>query len=99
GLSGSTVDFDRLLFGDTVVSFHIGAAVGAPGGISYNGTALFRFDAGTAGLDTFLFNLPGLSNARLYSTGTCTVGPCGPPPPPPPPPPGVPEPGVWTMMI
>lgn len=67
--SGNTVDFVTPLTGLTVVSFHVGGAVGAQGGVGYNGTAFYEFNAGSTGLDTFSFNLPGLSNARLYSTG------------------------------
>jgi|CXWL01.1.fsa_nt_gi hypothetical protein len=87
-VSGNTVNFTNALFGDTVVSFHVGAAVGAVGGVGYNGTAFFRFDAGNfaGGLDTFSFNRAGLSNARLYYTGKYV-------------PPAVPEPATWAMML
>jgi hypothetical protein len=93
-VSGHTIDFTHALWGDTIVSFHVGGAGGA-GGVGYEGTAFYEFDAGNlkGGLDTFTFNLPGLSNARLYSTGTYHE------PPPPPPPPGVPEPASWAMML
>lgn len=82
-LSGPTVDFATQLYGETVVSFHVGAANGQSSGVGYNATAFFVFDAG-AGLDTFAFNRAGLSNARLYITQ---------------PPPAVPEPGTWAMLI
>jgi hypothetical protein len=85
-VSGNTVNFVTPLFGDTVVSFHVGAAVGDPAGVGYQSTAFFRFDAGNApgGLDSFDFNRAGLSNARLYYTGTT---------------PAVPEPSTWAMML
>jgi hypothetical protein len=85
-LSGPTINFTQPLYGETIVSFHVGGAGGA-GGVGYQSTAFYEFDAGDliGGLDTFTFNLPGLSNARLYSTGSyvppppCTLD-CGPPP-------------------
>ncbi len=98
-VSGSTINFTAPLYGETVVAFHVGGAGGA-GGVGYEATAFYEFDAGDllGGLDTFTFNLPGLSNARLYSTGTytppvCTVA-CGGGGSP-----GVPEPAVWSLMI
>lgn len=83
--SGGTVNFATPLFGLTVVAFHVGAAVGATNGVGYDGTAFYEFNAGNppGGLDTFSFNRPGLSNARLFSTGG----------------PGVPEPASWALMI
>jgi hypothetical protein len=98
--TGPSVDFATPLYGDTVVSFHVGGAGGTGIGVGYDATAFYEFDAGNlvGGLDTITFNLGGLSNARLYSTGTyvaCTVS-CGPPPPPPP---GVPEPASWALMV
>jgi hypothetical protein len=92
-LSGPTVNFTPLLYGTTVVAFHVGGANGQSDGVGYQSTAFYVFDAGTTGLDTFTFNLAGLSNARLYSTGSapCTSN-CGPGP-------GVPEPSAWALMI
>jgi hypothetical protein len=94
-LSGNTINFAATLYGMTVVSFHLGGANGSPGGVGYNATAFYLFDAGTAGLDSFTFNRPGLSNARLYDTDgppePC-VGNCGGVP-------GVPEPATWALMI
>jgi hypothetical protein len=89
-LSGDTVNFATKLFGDTVVSFHVGAAKGQDDGVGYQGTAFFRFDAGSLGLDTFQFNRAGLSNARLYYTGNGGEGGGGG---------GVPEPATWGMMM
>lgn len=91
-VSGSSVDFAKALFGETVVSFHVGAANGEPTGVGYSATAFYKFDAGNllGGLDLIGFNRAGLSNARLYYTGEYT---------PPPPPPVVPEPATWAMML
>ncbi len=85
GLPGA--NFATALYGDTVVAFHVGAAKGA-GGIGYQGTAFFRFDAGNlvGGLDSVGFNRAGLSNARLYRTGKFITT-------------AVPEPATWGMML
>lgn len=85
--SGSSVNFSTPLYGTTVVSFHVGAAKGASNGVGYQGTAFYVFDAGNSasGLDQFTFNLAGLSNARLYSTGSYI--------------PAVPEPATWAMLL
>lgn len=85
--SGSAVNFSTPLYGTTVVSFHVGAAKGASNGVGYQGTAFYVFDAGNlaSGLDQFTFNLAGLSNARLYSTGSYI--------------PAVPEPATWAMLL
>jgi hypothetical protein len=98
--SGSTVDFNTPLYGETIVAFHVGAAKGQSNGVGYQATAFYEFDAGdlVGGLDTITFNLAGLSNARLYSTGTyqppvCTTA-CGGSQTP-----GVPEPAAWALMI
>ncbi len=90
--SNTTVNFNAPLFGQTVVSFHVGAAIGEANGVGYQASAFYVFDAGNVvgGLNTFTFNKAGLSNARLYSTGRYT---------PPPPPPAVPEPATWALMI
>lgn len=84
-VSGSNIDFGTHLFGTTIVSFHVGGANGQPGGVGYNGTAFYVFDAGQVigGLDQFTFNVPGLSNARLYSTSTGAI----------------PEASTWAMML
>ena len=89
GLSGGSVNFVTALYGQTVVSFHVGAATGQATGVGYQATAFYRFDAGNifGGLDLVGFNKAGLSNARLYSTGHFV------------PPPAVPEPATWGMML
>lgn len=93
-LSGNSVNFAPALFGQTVVSFHVGGANGAKkkglGGVGYESTAFYLFDAGNfvGGLDAITFNRPGLSNARLYFTGQFVEQP-----------PAVPEPATWLMMI
>lgn len=87
-LTGNTVDFGVPMYGETVVSFHVGAAKGAPDGVGFNSTAFFEFDAGElkGGLQSIDFERAGLSNAELYSTGTYQ-------------PPSVPEPATWAMLI
>lgn len=61
--SGQTVNFATLLNGTTYVAMHFGNGQGGPG----NGTAFYRFDAGT-NLDTFNLSYSAVSNAVLYST-------------------------------
>lgn len=86
-IGGGVIDFATPLYGDTIFSVHVGAAKGQASGVGYQGTAFYRFDAGNlqGGLDTVGFNVAGLSNARLYSTGAFV--------------PGVPEPSAWAMLI
>jgi|GEM_PF-2878190 len=88
--SGPTINFGQTLYGLTVVGFHVGGA-GGGGGIGYQGTAFYLFDAGTTGIASFNFVMPGLSNAALYATGKA--------PPPIPPVVAVPEPASWALMI
>ena len=102
-LSGGVVDFAQMLYGSTVVSVHVGAANGQANGVGYNATAFYQFDAGASGLNTFTFARPGLSNARLFLTGSAPIIP--------PPCSGlncgssvfgsaaVPEPAAWALMI
>ena len=90
-VSGPTVDFGTALYGETIVSFHVGGAKGSKNipAVGYESTAFFEFNAGdlVGGLETITFNLAGLSNAELISTGSyvppppppCTEN-CGPPP-------------------
>lgn len=87
-ISGSIVDFATPLFGNTVVSFHVGAANGQRSGVGYQATAFYVFNAGNTvgGLNTITFNRAGLSNAKLFSTGRFQT-------------PAVPEPATWLMMI
>jgi len=80
---GPTIDFGQALYGVTIVGFHVGGANGG-GGIGYSGTAFYKFDAGTTGITSFTFSMPGLSNAALYMTGSAVP---------------VPEPATWAMMI
>jgi len=96
-LSGSgPINSTPLLYGTTIFSVHVGAAKGQPGDVGGQATAFYKFDAGIAGLDSFTWNVPGLSNAALYSTGTCAstpgcvIGGGGG---------GVPEPATWAMML
>jgi hypothetical protein len=86
---GPTVDFGTPLYGETIVSFHVGGAKGSKTvpAVGYESTAFYEFDAGdlVGGLASISFNLAGLSNAELWSTGSyqppppCTTN-CGPPP-------------------
>jgi|GEM_PF-995310 len=61
---GSAVDFSTPLFGTTWVGIHKGKA----GKNGVEGTAFYKFDAGTD-LDSFKYLLAGSSGAVLYSTG------------------------------
>lgn len=60
--AGSTITFAALT-APTVLGVHVGAANGA-GGIGYDGTAFFLLNTGTSSVT---LNVPGLSNARLFS--------------------------------
>ena len=76
------INFATTLYGDTVVAFHWGNVPGAAGNVS----ALYRFNAGTAGVDTFSVfggNGQGLSNAAVYVTGV----------------PAIPEPETYALML
>lgn len=76
------INFATTLYGDTVVAFHWGNVPGAAGNVS----AIYRFDAGNAGLDVFgVFggNGQGLSNAAVYVTGV----------------PAIPEPETFALML
>jgi len=80
--SNPQINFATTLYGDTVVAFHWGNVPGAAGNVS----ALYRFDAGTTGLDVFnVFNGngQGLSNAAVYVTGV----------------PAIPEPETYALML
>lgn len=76
---GTTINFATPLNGTTYIGLHFGNGQGGPG----EGTAFYRFNAGT-NLDTFLLTLNASSDAILYSTGTSQA---------------VPEPATWAMMI
>jgi len=65
---GSAVDFSTPLFGTTWVGIHKGKA--GPNGVE--GTAFYKFDAGTD-LNSFKYLLAGSSGAVLYSTGKPTT--------------------------
>ncbi len=85
--SGGSVNFATTLYGQTIVAFHVGGAGGEATGVGYQSTAWYAFDAGTTGIDVLAFNKGGLSNARLYSTGSCLT--CT----------AIPEPATWGLMI
>lgn len=78
------INFATTLYGDTVVAFHWGNVPGPAGNVS----ALYRFNAGTAGVDVFSVfggDGQGLSNAAIYVTGT--------------PVPAIPEPETYALML
>jgi hypothetical protein len=82
----TTINFGQTLFGDTVIAFHNGAAKGENNNIGAEGTAFFLIDFLTP-VTSFVLNVPGSSNARLYSTGSVTkTG-------------GVPESASWTLLV
>ena len=88
----STADQNPLarLYGETWVGLHFGNGAGLGG----NATAFYKFDAGAAGLTSFLLNIArGSSGAVVYSTKTSRAnfdGMGGA---------SVPEPASWAMMI
>lgn len=60
-----TIDFETMLYGPTIVSFHWGNFPGDAGNVS----AMYLFDAGD-GVDFFtIAAVQGLSNAALWFTG------------------------------
>lgn len=80
---GTTVDFAKLLVGQTIIGIHFGNGQGSPGGQgSGDDTAFYRFDAGL-GLNTFDVKFGAGSTVTLFQTST----------------PAVPEPGSWAMML
>lgn len=87
---GAPANFSSLLFGDTVIGIHFGNGADKfkDASPAYNGrgggTAFYRFDAGTSGLDTVVFSslLAGASSgATLYYTSA------------------VPEPETYALML
>lgn len=70
----TTIDFGKTLFGDTVVGFHNGAAKGEPNNIGAEGTAFFLLDF-TVPTKSFILDVPGSSNAWLFSTQTAAPEP------------------------
>lgn len=94
-LNGATsINFEQLFgteaYGVTVIGIHFGG--GGQNGVG-NGTAFYKFDAGTAGTNILALTYPGSSGIVLYSTGHAAVTP----------PPNqtldVPEPASWAMMV
>ena len=79
-LSGGNPTFSPTLNGISYIGVHWGN-----GGISPNGTAFYRIDAG-ANLSTLTLNVPfqATSNLWVFSTGV---------------PGGIPEPATWAMML
>jgi hypothetical protein len=62
-LSGSTIAFATPLYGVTYIGLHKGAA-----GEGGQGSALYKIDAGSAGITSLTFNLHGVANGALYAT-------------------------------
>ena len=100
-ISGTQLDleslFGTMVYGETVIGIHFGG--GGANGVG-NGTAFYKFDAGTDGTKILALNYPGSSGIALYSTGHAPIVP------PDNPPPGddttvdgVPEPASWLMMV
>ncbi|MFN0185252.1 MAG: PEP-CTERM sorting domain-containing protein [Aquabacterium sp.] len=89
-----TANFNTMLYGDVIVAHHLGngAPIFKDGSPDYNGrgggTAFYRFDAGTTGLD--IYTLSALvaggasSGAAIFQNGQ---------------PPVVPEPGTYALML
>jgi hypothetical protein len=67
--SGNTITFDEVMFGETWIGMHLGAAKGAtnPPGLGDNGSAFFRI-VFAAPTNSITVNYAGLSNAALYAT-------------------------------
>jgi hypothetical protein len=85
----TTIDFGKTLFGDTVVGFHNGRANGQDNNIGAEGSAFFLIDFANP-VTSFTLNVPGSSDARLFSTEPVPTGTPG----------GVvPEPAEWSMMM
>ena len=86
---GTTIDFGREMYGETIIALHFGNGVGTPwradkkspsnpGGI----TAFYLFDFDTPTSSLTLKNSTALSNAHLYATQSA-----------------VPEPSSWAMLL
>jgi len=99
-ISGTQLDLDALFgtmaYGVTVIGIHFGG--GGPNGVG-NGTAFYKFDAGTDGTRLLALNYPGSSGIVLYSTGHAPVVPPLDPPPGGNTALGVPEPTSWMTMV
>lgn len=85
GLGGASVlTFDQVMYGQTIVAIHYGAAGAAP-----EATSFFLFDFGTTGSNTLTItgragaNSLGTSDAALLSTNVAPV----------------PEPATWALML
>jgi hypothetical protein len=89
--AAAPANFTPMLYGMTVIGIHFGQSPFNPGYDGQGGgTAFYKFDAGTAGLDTVVFaaNLArSSSGATLYMTGD---GPVMNP---------VPEPSTYALML
>lgn len=99
-ISGTSLDlnalFGTMAYGVTVIGIHFGG--GGPGGVG-NGTAFYKFDAGTTGTKILALDYPGSSGIVLYSTGHAPIVPPLGSPPGNETAVGVPEPASWLMMV
>jgi hypothetical protein len=87
GLNGQTViNFGETLYGDTIVGVHFGAGQGSPGRgfgppnrqgnpTNVDTSVFYRFNAGTAGINSFTLNFNASSNATLFVTGNAVPEP------------------------
>lgn len=70
--NGNTIQFDRPLYGETIVGAHFGNIAGS----AQNVSVLWLFDFGRAGVSGLtLNNVQGFSNSVLYSTGLASAVP------------------------
>lgn len=99
-ISGTELNLDSLFgtmaYGVTVIGIHFGG--GGANGVG-NGTAFYKFDAGTGGTKILALNYPGSSGIVLYSTGHAPIVPPLDPPPGDDSTTNVPEPASWLMMV
>lgn len=83
----TTFDFNKTLYGDTVIGVHYGVIKVGTGNdaIKFNDqTAFYRFDAGSTGVMKIINNIDSISNATLYRSGIATP---------------VPEPETYAMLL
>ena len=66
---------DALQNGIDIISFHNGAAVGAPGGLGGEATAFFLVNVTGGPVTTLTLNVPGLSNAEIWKEGVTVPEP------------------------
>ena len=82
-ISGTTIDFGKMLYGITYIGAHFGNITDPVGTTDNNVSVFWKFDFGTTGASSVSVASSGLSDAALYSTGTG----------------GGPEPATWAVML